>query len=572
MNHSEEYLVPANERHEVDLPPEYSGSLADTDNTWSEIDAMIADGAPELVYQGEDEQIMLDAQRAMVPLQCVAYKRGKPMQDPKWWTVPNDLGGDQDDTKIDLIKNYQNPLVDMARAVSGAIQFPLNTAFLHGCGTFSAALIRKFKFMRYGEKQHIGLYTIAAQPPSSGKTAVNKKFLGPIKSLIEENNKKSAPQLLVAQMQLNKFESELNKNIEGAAAQEAAQKVIDARERVDYLSPYILGATNATPEGLEMCAAKQRGIFSIITDEAEGATVVFGDAYSKGGSSPSLDIILHGWDGGMQLTLRAGRPGYMGELYGAVAVLAQEGTIPMILSAGRTAAGTSRGAAERFWLLMEPNIMHLRNEKNAKPIDGWVTEQYQKLCANVVNEQFDQVLEFSAESVAYLMDISEGFQPQMADGKRYGDDFMRSVVGKHQIQICKMASVLHVAKEWAPTGNRSTTIQKPEVMQASYMYTQMLKIFMGAVEANGLGGDMPAVIDGAKKLAEFVKDRYEPTSEITLQKFRDSVRGRSVFKKHKKLQNYIETSVLPELEKNGYIVYDRDKKVIFINPRVRKLS
>lgn len=99
-------------------------------------------------------------------------------------TIWPDLG------ELDDLKKADSPnlacsergdlLTTISKSMAEYLQFPASTIFLHGLGCVASALTRSFK-INYGfDDIPVNLYVVTAQPPSTGKSAVNKLFLVPI--------------------------------------------------------------------------------------------------------------------------------------------------------------------------------------------------------------------------------------------------------------------------------------------------------------------------------------------------------------------------------------------------------
>lgn len=501
------------------------------------------------------------------PLAVLALKHGFAMQDRQWWADPADLNEDIGDEQINLIRKYENPLIDISRAIASSVQFPLNTAFLHGLGVFSAALIKEFAYMRHGTRKHPGLYVVGAQPPSSGKSPTNDKFCDAISLAIEEQNTKNEPFLMTAKFELEQLEKEFSgKNKAMGERRDIAERIIEAREKIQRYNPYVYAVTDTTPEALEVCAANQHGRFSIISDELEGVSVLFGANYGDK-KSPNLGVVLKGFDGGSQNSLRIGRPGYRGRLYGAVAVLAQESTVRAILTAGRNGGG-SRGVCERFLMICEPNMLHLRDPRKNTELPFNIKGDYKRLVDNVL-AQGETTLAMSRPANELLLDIITGLNKQMVDGSKFSSELMRSVLGKADAQICKLASTLHVGLEWFGNGSRSVEIQRETLEHAASIHMQLIRCFYSAAESEGIDGDLPMLRVAAKRLKSIFNDQKKPRAVIDYKDFSDSLKNTKPFADMKSLRKFIKDKTIPALQECNYIVFDSSNGNIFINPKLR---
>lgn len=554
-----------NNIHSPDSPA-YNLYKADEEDKFfsDEIDQLIISTAPPPTII-ETEQKAIDAHMVTgEPLAVCALRYGLPINDKKWWQEPEDLHEDEKDSKIDLIGNYKNPIVDMAKAVAASVQFPLNTTFLHVAGVISSTTIRRFRYKsRYGSPKHCGLYTLGAQPPSTGKSPTNKYLVDAVKHYVDADNEKNEPLRMVLDNEIKKLEKEFEKCKVPGERRHLADQIIDKRKNLLELSEYTWGITDGTAEGIEECASKQHGRFSIVSDEAEAVSVVFG-LYSKG--EANLGFVLKGFDGGDQLSLRVGRKGYKGTVIGSVAVLAQESTVTKVLGAGRD-GGNSRGICERFLIISEPNIIHKKNHRVFSPIPDSVEKTYLDMVAAIVNQQFDVTVYFSNEAIEYIVTILEGLQVHISDGGKYANELMRGIIGKAETQICKIASTLHIAKEWSPKGHKNLEIGIDEVAAAARMYVQIIKSFVDVAEDEGVAGKKLEMRVCVKRLRAIISDHKKPRSQVKFAAFADSLRNSAPFSGMRGLRTVVK-SLLPDLQSAGFIVFDESGN-IYINPRLK---
>ncbi len=519
---------------------------------------------------GLDEKIMQESQITGRPLAECALKHNLSLNDKKWWMTPKDLNDDSSSSKVDFVgtagnksEPYDNLLVRMAKTVSACVQFPVNTTLLHGCGIFSAAMIRKFSYLRFGqEKKPVGLYTIAAQPPSSGKSPTNSYFVSPIRKAIAEENEENEPFRLILTSEINKLEAAMKKK----PSRELAESINDKKRALDQVRKYDFGYTDVTPEALEESASKQDGRFSIVSDEAEGVTVLVGINYNNGNAN--LGVVLGGWDGGQQKSGRIGRPGIDSRLFGAVAVMAQESTVAAILRTGRNENG-SRGVCERFWILDEPNIIAERNAFNYTPVDKEIYDEYKATINAICAEKMEISLTISHEADLFLKEYQSGTNPYIRDGGKYSDDLMRGVIGKSDTQICKMASVLHCAREWSPSGKRSTVIGLNDLTQAADMYTQMLKCFASSAEDQNIAGEKIEMRACEYKLKQIISAKDSPKNQLNFAEFCDRLKRTKPFVGRKNFRRHCRSNLIPLMVESRHLVFDAENDVVFINPYLK---
>ncbi len=501
-----------------------------------------------------------------IPLAVCAFKYKLPLDRPRWWNEPVDLNDDTYNDRVDLLAKYKNPLCDMAHAVSDCVQFPVNTAFLHGLGVVASAMVKNFSYMRYGKEKPVGLYTVCAQPPSTGKSPANDHWSSPIIKCIGDINDANEPQRIMLQMKVENLERNIKKLKSIGEQKYTAEEIQKAKTELAKYQRYIYGVTDSTAEALEEIAAKQDGRFTIVSDEAEGVSVLFGANYGE--NPPNLGLVLKGWDGGYQNTGRIGRQGHSGQLIGSVAVLAQESTVKAILQAGRNASG-SRGVCERFLILSEPNILHLIDYSKKKPLPHAINDAYKKFVKNIVETKGQVVFGLTPDADRYMGDILAGLRPHMADGGKFSTELMRGVIGKAEAQIMKIASVLHCGKEWWPGGSFQTNISLETMEHAAHVYVQLIKCFMIAAENEGIEGKNPEMQVASRKLKDIVNNPKKPRQAIKYADFSDSLRNTRPFSLMKGLRKHVRNSLLPNLQAHNYVVFDELENYVYINPKLR---
>lgn len=501
-----------------------------------------------------------------IPLAVCAHKYGLPLQELRWWNEPIDLNDDTYNDRVDLFGAYDNPICRMARTIADCVQFPPNTAMLHGIGVISSAIIARFTYERYGKKKPVGLYTVCAQPPSTGKSPVNDGWATAIIDEYQDINKKNLTARMTIQISIDRLERDIKKAKTPGEQRHIAEQILESKEKLQSVSEYVYGITDSTPEALEEIAAKQEGVFTIVSDEAEGVSVLFGNNYGEG--TANLGVVLKGWDGSYQNTGRIGRQGHSGQLIGAVAVLAQESTVRAVLQAGRNESG-SRGVCERFMILSEPNMIHMidYSKKRKLPVD--IYNEYVRFVKNVVNSGLVN-LSLSPESEMFMSKILAGIRPHMADGGKFSSELMRGVIGKAEAQMMKIASVLHVTRNWWPGGSMSHIIEENDMAHAAHIYVQLIKCFMSAAESEGIDGRNPEMQVASKKLKEIINNPRKPRMTIKYSDFSDSLRNTMPFKLIKGLRKHVKNTLLPALQSNYYIVFDEPEGMIIINPRLRE--
>lgn len=175
---------------------------------------------------------------------------------------------------------------------------------------------------------------------------------------------------------------------------------------------------------------------------------LLGYSYSNDIDKNNNDILLNGFDGGYVSFVRVTRSGYHGNVVGSVLCFAQDGSVEKILEASQ---GT--GIAERFLMIAEPSVLGTRDHMHQRPKNTALENEYENACA-FLNEVIDsptdfdriQSLDISAQGFDKINQFRNGIEPQLANGGRYSHDALRGAASKIDMQIMKIATVLHLMR------------------------------------------------------------------------------------------------------------------------------
>jgi hypothetical protein len=115
----------------------------------------------------------------------------KKLQLEDEWQDPIDIEV-AEDTILDIkvVDHKRNDILTRAAvAISNQVQFPVNTAFMHGLGIIATAMTKSFYYEYYGNESPVNLYVVTSQPPSTGKSGINNFFAGPVRIAFVDYNK-----------------------------------------------------------------------------------------------------------------------------------------------------------------------------------------------------------------------------------------------------------------------------------------------------------------------------------------------------------------------------------------------
>jgi hypothetical protein len=477
------------------------------------------------------------------------------------WPPVKELAETAQIPKINLVdKHRQDPLTQLAIEVSESVQFPVNTAFLHGLGCIASAMNKSFHYEYYGSEAPVTLYCLSSQPPSTGKSQINNIFTKPIRLAYADLNKEQAKKRMALEIKIEAATKEManqKKANDAEAMADIACDLANLKGELDSIPVYKYSVSNATPEALEKIAFNQLGIFNVISDEAGSINTLLGLSYSDKATKNNADLVLQGWDGDYMSSARITRDSAEGFVRGCVSVIAQDETIDAILQAGERGNGVS----ERFLLMKENNLFGLRDHFKEQRIDGAVLNRYSQLVNGLVNSE-KTVFKISDDAKVFIKQKKQELEPMLADNGRYSNSMMRGAIGKMDKQVHKIASVLHVVEHFF-NGSAPVTISVETFKWAYSVYSELAKMYECAAEEKGYTGELAelkAVVTQLSKLTD--KGKYE----VKPRQLRDSLRNLKIFKGKSSFTNHLSDVLIPRCEALNYCRVFGD--VIKINPSI----
>lgn len=446
-----------------------------------------------------------------------------------------------------------------ARAVSASVQFPVSTAFLHGMGIVATAMTPNFTYSYYGSSKKCNVYLVTSQPTGSGKSAVNDFFSDPVAIEYEQQAKKNRRERRRCMVQIERLEEQLKQAKDVNEIMHIEESIISEQEKMDSFPVYDYTWTDVTPEALEVLAAKQGGLFNLVSDEATIINSLLGDMYSD--RIKNNEMLLKGWDGDRTSSGRVTRRGFNGRPNGNVVVCAQDETIKAIMSAGER----GNGICQRFLMHREKTKMGSRNFTDGFiPIPKDIVAEYAKFIHDIM-EFGPCELTFDAEASKLIMSVKANMEPTLANDAENSQELMRGVIAKIDKQIMKVACILHVITEWQRGGRKSKVITEETAMWAYSIVDALNKSFVNSASSQGYLGKNAEI----EKLKSKISSQAEKGKKsISIQWLKDSIRSIQPFKGHTNLVKRLREVLLPELEQQSWIVVIKND--IHINPRLFK--
>lgn len=475
------------------------------------------------------------------------------IKNPLYWPDVDYISADDTEyAEVDLIK-HGGWLGELAAAIGEEYKFPANTVFLHGLGVLSAAINRNFKYEYFSDQAACNLYVVTAQPPSSGKSGVNKFYTMPVSIAYDSLNKENAKKR-------RRIEKELSELLEQSKkGTDLEDEIVELEEKIRKLNRIEYSVSNTTPEAAEDMAFKQGGMINIISAEAEAINVMLGDVYGdKSSKKANYEVFLKAWDNEWLSSSRIGRGSNSGYIYGSVAVIAQQDAIRGILQAGMS----GRGVSERILMLSEKPLLGSRNLSEWNPAPKELKSNYFELVKNCVLSG-EVLLIVSTTAMSEIVKFRQEIEPELADGKKYSNTMLRGAMGKADKQIIKIACLLHVAENWKPSGRQQTKIAKETVKSAIAIFDQLSQTYINAADSMGYAGKSTECAYIAQRLIEITQKKRGP---LKIGQFRDAIKGRGAIANVTGLTGKLKEEYLPELERRGYICAHGD--FIYVNPKL----
>ena len=463
------------------------------------------------------------------------------------------------DNRKDLITRY-------SIAAARAVQFPVNTSFMHLLGCIASAMTRNFSVEYYHSELPVSLYVVTSQPPSAGKTAINSMHMNPVKIEYDNLSKKMEKEIIKINLRIE----ELMKAYKEATHQNEKAIIGDdigrEKEKLESLYTITYPLTDATPEAVQHQAINEGGFFNLISDEASVLNTCLGLSYGKEGGKANAEVILKGWDGGFVGSARVGRGVSSGYVLGNISVIAQDESIDAILSAG----DRGNGLSERFLMLREQSMLGHREHWDmendcpvSKPMPSELRAEYARFIHNLVTSE-KVVFTLHKDSARMIGLLRNQWEKNFLPGGKWDHVLLRGAMGKADKQIIRIAAIFHAAENWGDGGRRSRIIGENEISRAISVYDALTKTFTDAVESNGYAGERSELDVVAEKLrAAAQKGKHS----VTVKWLYDSLKNVRPFKGIPQIYDRLKSNVLPSLEEDGYCVFMGN--VVHLNPRLK---
>lgn len=515
------------------------------------------------------QQIIAIAEKeGLSPLRVAINSNGY-RQAQSFWGEVKDVNSGNDRYPVISLGNDSDIVGKLSRNIARSVQFPESSAYMHFLGCISAAMLGRFTVDYHGTQQPTALYVVTSQPPSTGKSAINTLATAPMIAEVDrmnEDRKRERKKILAKLSALGKeLKAEKSQN---EMADLYAEKE-ELEEKLERLCDITFPVSDTTPEGLARINNRQ-GTFAVISDEATSVNSLLGMTYGDGSKKTNSELVLKAWDAGQVSIARANADNNMSFVaMGCIAVIAQDETINAIMNAGARGIGVS----ERFLLVREESFLGRRQfvndsgESTFEPVDKGLKADYFKLVHEIMSEA-NVELTVSDAAMRYLNRARQEMEPDLADGGKYSHTMLRGAMGKFDKQAIRIASVLHVIRNWFSENGRARKelqIDLETMQEAVLMFHELSKTYLSSASTSGHAGDeaeMGKLVDIIVKQAK----TGSPKGAVSTRSLYELARKVKPFDGQQGVMKRINDALLPMLEEKGYVCVIGDKA--YVNPRL----
>lgn len=486
-------------------------------------------------------------------------------QSSSFWGDVQDINSGNDRYPVISLGNDIDVVGKLSSNIAKSVQFPASSAYMHFVGCVSAAMLGRFTVDYHGTDQPTALYVVTSQPPSTGKSAINSLAIAPMVCEVERLNEQRKKERKKIMAKLAGLAKEMKSERSGADMAAMYEEKEELEEKLQKLCDVVFPVSDTTPEGLAKINNRQ-GNFAVISDEATSINSLLGLTYANSERKTNSELVLKAWDAGHVSIARANAENNMSfKALGCMSVIAQDETISGIMEAGSRGIGVS----ERFLLVREESFLGRRTfidddgDSTFEPVDPTLKAQYYQLIHNIMTEA-EVSLKISKSAMKCLNRARQEMEPDLADGGKYSHTMLRGALGKMDKQVIRIASVLHVIRNWfneSGSPQKSREIELETMQEALIMFQELSKTYISAANASGHAGDDAEM----SKLIDIITRHGKANKGIlSVRAIYESARKVKPFLGQAGIMKRIEENLLPMLEDRNYVCVINGR--VFVNP------
>lgn len=497
-----------------------------------------------------------------------------------------------------MIEGRDDLVAKMARIKAEQVQFPVDTAYVHGLAMVASAMCFNFNVKMFPERERSDMmhmdddidggafaemqrendeqrgvapgrknddeafacnaYIVTSQPAGAGKSSIHNMFSNPITRAFSDLNRQRAKRANSIRSKIEIKKKEKADTTEQSMLDHIDGEIMDLKMELEDLGPITYTTDDATPEALDGMSAEQGGFWTITSSEATAVETLLLGTYSNG--NVNYNLMLKSWDSEYASTLRGSRKGNNNRVRGSIAVIAQDVSIQAVLKQ----AEKGKGISDRFLIFDEPDMFGERDhERPYLHMPEELTDEYRRLIHSIVRGE-GALLTTTEENRLEIGRYMNKVEPHLRSEGLLGNPVVRGFYLKGPKHIMKLASILHVMKEWGDRGKRRTVISIDTVREAIVLFKKFGFVYREIADRSGVTGEKTEVeavrsffiSHIGKNQGNFVKN----------EQLRSGLKNYAAFKSRKKVAAYIREKVLPELQEENEVFIV--KTGVYINPKI----
>lgn len=431
-----------------------------------------------------------------------------PQEDLIEWHSPISL----DDINVPSLDAESIPglIGSMARAVSGAVEVPVELPLGLILSTLSTAIQRKIMVsVRPGYQEGVNIYTDTSLESGNRKSATHEIATSPLSDWEENKRNEMAEDIKEAKSKRANQESRIKSlrakygKAKKEDLHEIGEEISDIERELEEIPvPPQLWCQDVTPERLGSLMAIHGEKMAIVSAEG-GIFDILAGRYSNG--TPNLDLFLQAHSGDPVRVDRGSRdPVYLKKPALTVGISSQ----PEVLKNMAQSPGfRGRGLLARFLYFFPKSTLGHRSLE-PKPIPAEISKEYRDVVFSLlsIEEATDDKgnpvpyrLTLTREAYSEWLEFARVVERQLRDGGRF--ETMRDWAGKLPGQAIRLSGILHCSENYSQPWTEPISL---ETIQAAL---ELASAFAGHAEAvfEFMGTDQ--ALEGAKKVWRWIEQR-----------------------------------------------------------------
>lgn len=350
---------------------------------------------------------------------------------------------------------FPGSIQDFVTALSVSTETPPELSAMMVLAAISAAAQGKYRVrVKQDYFEPVNVWTCAALPPGSRKTAVQMAATAPLTKWEKLQREELEPVIKKAQAddatireRINYLRKQASK-AKGTEFEQLKKEIADIEANLPEI-PTVpqIWAQDVTPENLGTIMADNNERMAILSDEA-GIFDILGGRYS--GGVPNLDLFLQGHAGSAVRVNRGSRPPVFMQTPSLTFGLSPQPEVLRGLTEKPSFRG--RGLLGRFLYVLPPSNLGYR-KLNANPIFPDYSARYDGVLSGILNQEMatdnegepcPHILKIATDAVQIWHNFALKVEADMREGRTYAH--LTDWAGKLPGAVIRTAALLHIAR------------------------------------------------------------------------------------------------------------------------------